>query len=94
MHRSRLAAIKIDPRFAEINDENRHEIYELSKSFVNPKPGSNFSFGLGLGIALIVEKTSEGVLEFAPGTIAQACLRISGVQLEFIGKQRNEKVKV
>jgi hypothetical protein len=66
---------------------------ELTKEFVNPSPGANFSFGRGLGVAVIVEKTAEGPLEL-PAKPLTALVRIQHVELTFAGKPRNEDVKV
>ena len=66
--------------------------FELSKDFLNPTPGSNFSFGLGLGVAIVVEKISEGPLALPAGK--SAGIRIGSVELSFTGKARNEDVKV
>ncbi|MEX0818743.1 MAG: DUF1501 domain-containing protein [Pirellulaceae bacterium] len=91
-NRKVLATIDVQPVFAA-NDET-FETFELTKEFVNASPGANFSFGLGMGIAVIVEKKAEGTLEIAPGTSPLARIRVADVQLEFIGKPLNEKVKV
>jgi hypothetical protein len=90
--RKKLADAKFQPAFAK--DEGPRQTVELTKEFVNPKPGGNFSFGLGLGVALIVEKTSGDALELPAGKIPVARVRLSDIRLEFIGKKRNEKVKV
>jgi hypothetical protein len=66
--------------------------FELSKEFVNPSPGSNHSFGLGLGIAILIEKPSDGPLALPAGK--PAGIRIGSVELSFTGKVRNEDVKV
>ena len=49
-------------------------------------------FGLGLGVAILVEKTSEGPLALPAGK--SAGIRIGSVELSFTGKTRNEDVKV
>ena len=70
----------------------RMDRFELSKEFVNPTPGSNHSFGLGLGVAILIEKTSDGPLAIPAGK--PAGIRIGSVELSFTGKVRNEDVKV
>jgi hypothetical protein len=89
-NRKELATVDVQPTFTS---DEKFETIELTKEFTNPSPGGNFSFGLGMGIALIVEKKSEGTLELAPGRTPLARLRVADVQLEFVGKQVNEKVK-
>ncbi len=90
-HRTELAAMTIQPKFSETASENIQE-FVLSKNFVNPKAGSNFSFGLGLGVAVVVEKTSPGNLMLDEKE--SAFIRIDELQLDFAGKQRNDKVTV
>ena len=46
----------------------QYEPVELTKEFLNPTPGANFSFGRGLGVAIIVEKTGDGRLELPDQT--------------------------
>lgn len=91
-NRKPLATSDVSPKFS--TDDKIFETFELSKEFINASPGGNFSFGIGMGIAVIVEKKSEGVLEIAPGTSPLSRVRIANVQLDFAGKPRNAKVKV
>jgi hypothetical protein len=91
-NRKELAAIDVRPAFAASDDT--FETFELTKEFINASPGANFSFGIGMGIAVVVEKKSAGILELAPGTSPLARLRVADVQLDFVGKPLNEKVKV
>jgi len=90
--RKELAGIDIAPRF--IPGNGALETVELSKQFVNPNPGQNFSFGLGLGIALTVTKSSPGKWEQPADKVPLAQIWVAEVDLEFIGKERNDKVKV
>jgi len=91
-NRKALATVEVQPAFAA--NEDAFETIELTKEFINASPGANFSFGLGMGIAVVVEKKSEGALELAPGTSPLARIRVADVQLDFVGKPLNEKVKV
>jgi len=90
-HRMELASIAVQPKFAESASENSQE-FVLEKNFVNTKPGSNFSFGLGLGVAVIVEKISPGTLELTGEDFA--FIRVNEIEIEFAGKKRNDKVTV
>ncbi|MDA0589051.1 MAG: DUF1501 domain-containing protein [Planctomycetota bacterium] len=65
---------------------------ELSKQFLNPNPGANFSFGAGMGVSIQLVKSSGGTLSIAAGD--RAFVRISDVQLKFLGKEVNDKVTV
>jgi hypothetical protein len=89
--RTELASISFQPLFSSSTDEGWKE-FSLSKNFVNPKAGSNFSFGLGLGVAVVVEKKSPGSLMLDENE--SAFIRIDELQLDFAGKQRNDKVTV
>lgn len=92
MNRKTLAAVEVQPTFAANHTE--FETVELTKEFINANPGGNFSFGLGMGIAVVVEKISDGTLEFAAGVTPLARVRVADVKLDFVGKAVNEKVKV
>ncbi|HZL88528.1 MAG TPA: DUF1501 domain-containing protein [Pirellulaceae bacterium] len=89
--RKELASAPIVPEYSA-GPIPRYQPFSLSKEFINPTPGQNFSFGLGLGIAVIVEKTSDGLLELPAGK--QAALAIGGIELVFTGKPRDDEVKV
>ena len=71
----------------------RYEPVELTKEFIHPTPGNNFSFGRGLGIGIVVEKTSDGPLEL-PAKPLSAWLRVKHVDLTFQGKPVNKDVTV
>jgi len=92
--RRELASVVISPKFGT-GGKPVFEDFTLTKQFVNPTPGGNFSFGLGLGVAVIVEKTSPGQFELRAGANDQAAgIRIRQVALEFRGKERNDQVTV
>lgn len=76
------------------SDVDGYQTVSFEKEFVNPKPGANFSFGPGLGIALIVEKTSNHVIKFTSHNQVIVGLRLLDFKLEFTGKPRDENVKV
>jgi hypothetical protein len=94
--RQELGSLTITPRFGNFADRaSAFERVEFSKTFENPTPGANFSFGLGLGVALVVEKVTDGVLEIPVSPAASFTgLRVDDFQLEFIGKARKDDVKV
>jgi hypothetical protein len=95
--RKELASMTFVPRYGGSSDgeKSSDERFEFTKVFENPTPGGNFSFGLGLGVALVVEKVTDGVLDFFDVRRPfYACLRVYDFQLEFVGKSRKEDVKV
>ena len=90
-HRKELASVaftpsRLDPMKPAL------ATFELTKEFLNPTPGANFSFGLGLGVGVQIEKTSDGELELPGG--ARVLLRVARLELEFVGKARNNDVIV
>lgn len=58
---------------------------------MNPQAGSNFSFGLGLGVGLEIRKKQKQETTLPA---ARAALRVSGFQLEFLGKDLIKEVTV
>ncbi len=63
--------------------------FELSEFLGTRQGNANFSIGAGIGVAVIIEKTSPGVLQIPAGKDAHAAfLRVDDVQLDFVGKQR------
>lgn len=85
-----LASATVDLRLVESNSDE-WQTAELSKSFVNPNPGSNFSFGAGMGVAIQLIKSSGGTLGVSASD--QAFVRVSCVELDFLGKEVNDNVK-
>lgn len=90
-HRKVLGAEQVKPIFEPAQEA---DVFQLEKSFVNPKPGSNFSFGLGLGVAIVVRRTSKGELAVNGEEFSGAYVVVEEVEVEFEGKERNAKVKV
>lgn len=89
--RRELASVTFVPRFFADADSG-YDTFELEKVFENPTPGGNFSFGPGLGVVIVVERTADGIL--AVSAEDRAFLRIDDVTVEFTGKSRIETVKV
>lgn len=87
--RKQLASIEFQPVMPSGKNDGKPQLIELEKSFVNPSAGANFSFGLGLGVALVIEKTGEAA---AKSELIE--LLVERVELSFDGKLRNAKVKV
>lgn len=65
---------------------------EINRSFLNPKPGQNFSFGLGLGVAILVESSGSQALTVPKGILAG--IAIDSVEISHNPKPRNDKVQV
>ena len=78
--RRELASVEIRPAF-------RNESVPQFESFVLDKflgnPGANFSFGLGIGTAVIIERITAGALDLAAH--ADAFLRLDRVDVRFEG---------
>lgn len=91
--RKELASLVVQPTFNQ--DTNAFQLFTLEKLFANPTPGGNFSFGLGLGVAVILERIAAGPipLDTTNPSIPRA-IEVKQFQLEFQGKPRNEEVTV
>ena len=84
--RRELASITFEPKPGIL------QTIELDKNFINPNPGANFSFGSGLGVAVEVAAKSDATIPAAKTDFIG--LEIAEVDLRFVGKERNDKVKV
>jgi hypothetical protein len=91
--RKDLASLLFKPALAE-GKEPSFERFELKREFINNNPGQNFSFGLGLGVAVLLEKTTPGALELPAGQPRGAAIRVASVRMDFLPKARNDKVTV
>src|SRR5207253_4785508 len=76
-----------------LTDGKSWQKVELTREFINKQPGANFSFGLGLGVSVIVEK-KPGALELPAGQAHGAELLVKRVHVKFKPKPRNENVVV
>ena len=86
-----LASVELTPEFAAA-DSTEWQSVELTRTFANPNPGGNFSFGAGMGVAIEIEKTTAGALKLQ--ATDAALIRIADVELEFRGKEVNDNVTV
>ncbi len=86
-----LASTTVDLKLHE-SGSNEWQTAELSKTFVNPNPGSNFSFGAGMGVSIQLIKSSSGTLSIAADD--RAFVRVADVELDFLGKEVDDNVKV
>jgi hypothetical protein len=82
-----LAASEFRPVFGDAATA-----FEVSRFLGSTSPGANFPIGNGLGVAVVVEKSSPGVLTLPAGDANQAFLRIHSVALEFGPRPRDESV--
>ncbi len=89
-HRTVLAEMEIIPPRAD-GTQAVPERFTFEKQFVNPKAGSNFSFGLGLGVALEIRNKQQKEIALPAG---RAMLRVIRFQLEFLGKEILKDVTV
>jgi hypothetical protein len=88
--RQELGSFEFKPTFCDDNKPIWQE-FKLSKRLDSATPGSNFSTGLGLGVAVVIEKTAPGVLLHEGGS---AYLRIDNAAVEFTSRSINDDVKV
>jgi len=84
-----LASMSFVPVFQD-RATNEYSAIEMRQLLDSPAPGANFSIGLGLGVAVIVQKTSPGDLHLPAGR--EAFLDIDSLAVDFGGRQINEAV--
>ena len=80
--RTELASVEFVPTFREGESLNWQTI--KLEAMLAPTPGVNFTFGLGVGVALLVERKPEGQLA-APSNAEAAFVRLQRVDFEFEG---------
>ena len=66
--------------------------FEVNRFLGSTQPGANFPIGNGLGVAVVVEKTSPGALTLTGAGPHQALVRIHLVALDFSPRIRDESV--
>jgi hypothetical protein len=80
--RRELASLEIRPVFrAEANSP--FEAFELDKMLGNPQLGANFTFGLGIGVAVVVERATDAALDLPAA--ASAFLSVQQIEVKFEG---------
>ncbi|MBL8850835.1 MAG: DUF1501 domain-containing protein, partial [Planctomycetaceae bacterium] len=92
LNRRELAGIDVAPKFAAAGSDDWQTV-ELAKEFFNPNLGANFSFGLGLGIALIIERSRPGNVAIPAGNSLLG-IEVADVRLVFDGKPRVDTVRI
>lgn len=80
LHRQELASIEFTPSFG---DQESLSTVALEKKLA-PALGANFTFGLGIGVAILVERKTEGALALAAAA-EQAYLCVEQVDVQFEG---------
>lgn len=84
-----LASADFRPAFGD-----RAQAYSVDRFLGSTQPGANFPIGNGLGVAVIVEKTTPGTLQLAGRDSPHAFLRIHSVSLDFNPRPRDDSVTV
>jgi len=87
------ASVVFQPPFAP-SGAPKYERFEVTR-FLRSQDGGAFELSLGIGVAVVVEKVTPGVLNLAEAAIAhQVFIRLDDVQLDFNARPRNENVRV
>lgn len=84
IHRQELASVEFSPTFVNDLDQAAWSVISLEKRMA-PVPGVNFTFGLGIGVALIVERKTEGTISLNAATSEAAFLRVKRIDVDFKG---------
>ena len=81
--RQELASVEFSPAFVDPADPETWSIITLEKRLA-PVPGVNFSFGLGVGVAVLIERKTEGSLMLPPQS-GDAYLAVQQIEIAFEG---------
>jgi hypothetical protein len=84
-----LASADFRPVFG---DGKKVGTYTIDRFLGSTVPGANFAIGNGLGVAVVVEKTSPDTLTLSGQGLHQAFLRVHSVSLEFSPRPRDDSV--
>lgn len=77
-----LASVEFRPTFGKAGT------FKIDRFLGSSSPGANFPIGNGLGVAIAVEKRSDGALTLAKNEAHRASVRITSVTLEFSAAPR------
>lgn len=83
LQRRELHSLEFAPTFLDPSKPEWQTI-TFEKHLAPAAIGANFSFGLGIGVALIVERKSDGPLTISP-ELGDVFLRVQQVQIDFQG---------
>ncbi len=81
-----LATAEFRPSFGKT------ETFKVDKFLGSTVPGTNFPVGNGLGVAIVVEKKTVGVLALPKDEPHWTALRVESVSLDFSPRNRDENV--
>jgi hypothetical protein len=84
-----LASADFRPAFS---DGKMAADYTVERFLGSTQPGANFAIGNGLGVAVVIEKTSGGTLSFPGAGPHRAFVRLHSVSLTFNPRPRDESV--
>lgn len=90
--RQELGSLDFRPGFCPANNP-QYGVFEFSRRLDSDIPGTNFSIGRGLAIAVVLEKTSPGELHI-PAEMPPLALCIDRIDLEFNSRTINDDVTV
>ena len=83
LHRQELASVEFVPVYHENSHPDAWPTVTVEKRLA-PTPGANFSFGLGIGVALIVEQKTGGTLTVSAKS-GDAYLQVDQIEIGFEG---------
>ncbi len=85
LKRTELASIEFAPTWLDAQQPNWQTV-TLEKQLAPSALGANFSFGLGIGVALLIERKTDGPLSIAT-ELGAVFLRVQRIDVEFRGWQ-------
>ena len=85
LQRTELASVEFTPTWLDVQQTNWQTV-TLEKQLAPAALGANFSFGLGIGVALIVERKTEGPIVVSADA-GDVLVRVQRIDVEFKGWQ-------
>lgn len=90
--RDELAAVEFQPSFSQ-GSRAAGERFDLEALLDSSVPGQNFAIGSGLGVAVVLTRSSPGELPREQFK-SDAYVAIERVSLDYVSRERNEKVQI
>ncbi len=83
IYRQELGSVEFLPTYLENGHQDQWPTVTVEKRLA-PTPGVNFSFGLGIGVALIVEQKTGGAISL-PAKSGEAYVQLNRIEIGFEG---------
>ncbi len=85
-----LASASFRPVFTEA--ATAEQTFSVARFLGSTQPGANFPIGNGLGVAVVVEKTTTGILTLPREGRHRVLVRVHSAKLDFSARPRDDSV--